>query len=62
MTLGRAADGQAAFKAAEIVKGLMWFALLRSPDPEKQKLLTRLTELRIEVQDLFDKLTPGYLE
>jgi len=48
--------------AQKAVTGLVYFALLRSPDPEKQKDLDRLHELRIEVQEIFDRLIPGWAE
>ena len=48
--------------AKKAVTGLMYFALMKSPDPEKAKLLERLTELRIEVQDIIDKLVPDWAE
>ena len=47
-------------KARSTVHGLMWFAMLRSTDPEKQKALDRLHELRIGVQDIMDVLAPGW--
>ena len=48
--------------AKKVVTGLMFFALMRSPNPEKQKLLDRLKELRIEVQDIIGKLVPDWDE
>jgi len=47
-------------RAGDLVKGLMWFALVKSTDPEKQKALDRLCELRIEVMELMDVLAPGW--
>ena len=47
-------------QAHGIVRRLMWFAMIQSTDPEKQKLLDRLHELRIEIQDIMDRLAPGW--
>lgn len=47
-------------KALEAFKALSWFAIVRSSDPEKQKLLDRLHELRIQIQDIMDVLAPGW--
>lgn len=49
-------------RAKEVVKGLMYFAIMRSTDPKKQKVLDELQELRCKVQDVFEILAPGYLE
>ena len=48
--------------ANKAVTGLMYFALMKSPDPEKKKDLERLMELRIEIQDIIDRLVPGWAE
>ena len=48
--------------ANKAVTGLACFALVKSTDPEKQKDLERLQELRIEVQDILDRLVPGWGE
>ena len=47
-------------KALALFKALAWFAMLKSTDPEKQKALDRLQELRIEVQNILDVLAPGW--
>ena len=47
-------------KAVAVFKALAWFAMLKSRDPEKQKLLDRLHELRIEIQNIMDLLAPGW--
>ena len=48
--------------AHQIWKGLVFFNLLKTRDPEKKKALERLTELRLEIQNQLDILAPGYLE
>ena len=47
-------------KALSLFKALAWFAIVQSTDPEERKLLDRLTELRIEIQDIMDRLAPGW--
>jgi len=47
-------------KARAVIGGLMFFAVLRSPTPEKKKALARLQEIRLEVQELMDLLAPGW--
>lgn len=47
-------------RARNVVKELIMFAVLKASDPEKQKLLDRLSELRFEIQDVMDVLAPGW--
>jgi len=49
-------------RAGDLVKGLMWFALVKSTDPEKQKGLERLKDLCTEVMEILDILVPGWAE
>ena len=46
--------------AKDVVKGLMWFALLKSTDPEKQELLGQLDGMRLQIQDIMDVVAPGW--
>lgn len=48
--------------AKQIFEGLVFFAILKSTDPEKEKALARMTELRLELQEQLDILAPGYAE
>ena len=47
-------------KALSTFKALAWFAMLKSTDPEQQKDLDRLQVLRCEVQEIMDRLAPGW--
>ena len=42
----------------KVVDGLMSFAIVQSTDPAKKKALNRLTELRLEIQELLDIIVP----
>lgn len=48
--------------AKGIIKGLIWFAILRSTDEKKAKALARLDELRLEIQEILDVIAPGWGE
>lgn len=41
----------------QVFKGLVFFAILRSTDPEKQKALDKLQELRVQVIEQLDIIT-----
>ena len=47
-------------KARAVIGSLMWFAVLRSPTPEKRAALDRLQVIRLEIQELMDLLAPGW--
>ena len=47
-------------RAMILFKALAWFAIVKSKDPEEQKVLERLHELRIEIQGIMDRLAPGW--
>jgi len=48
--------------AKALFKDLAWFAIVRSPDLKKHKALERLQEIRLEVQEILDKVAPGWDE
>ena len=47
-------------KALDLFKALAFFAIVQSTDPKQQKDLERMTELRLEVQEVLDRLAPGW--
>jgi len=48
--------------ARQIFRLLATFAMMRSEDPEKQKALDRLQELRHEVEEILSVIAPGWEE
>ncbi len=48
--------------ARQISLGLMKFAIIRSSTKEKQDAIDRLHELRLSVDELLEKIVPGYME
>ena len=46
--------------ALNIFRGLVFFEMMKTPDPEKAKALDKLTELRLEIQGLLDVIAPEW--
>ena len=46
--------------AENIFKGLIFFEIMKTTDPEKAKALEKLAELRLEIQKILDVVAPEW--